>query len=148
MLPLRYLLLVLVTALSASPPFGAQAADWDHDENIAAGVQELAGIYKADGAVQAANAVRSCYGSLPDLSDSDERLRRLEYCAGMDYAGYLIGRGSQDAGVSAADGFFAAPNVRERLTALQQFVTDPLVQNQILQAWGVTAADALREHMR
>jgi hypothetical protein len=35
-----------------------------------------------------------------------------------------------------------------RLTALQQFITDPNVENQILRAWGRAAAGALEKHSR
>jgi hypothetical protein len=131
-----------------APSWAVVAADWDHDSNIEAAVAELAAIYRGGGAEQAASAVQACYGGLPALALGDERLQRLEYCAGMDYAGFYLGRAAQDAGLQDGEAYFAPANLRMRLTALRQFVADPNVENQVLRAWGRAAADALDKQVR
>jgi hypothetical protein len=141
---LRAILLVaLLTPLRSAVP-----ADWDHDRNIEAAVLELSDIYREGGVQRAAAAVEACYGGLPGLALGDDRLRRLEYCAGMDYTGYYLDRAAQDAELRDEQVFFAPTNLRMRLTALRQFVADPNVENQILRAWGRAAADALDKQVR
>jgi hypothetical protein len=92
--------------------------------------------------------VEACYAGLPALALGDERLKRLEYCAGMDYTGYYLDRAVHDPAPPDADVFFAPGNLRMRLMALRQFVADPNVENQILRAWGRAVADALEQQAR
>lgn len=121
---------------------GVQAADWDHDANIAAGVHELVATYRLAGGDGMARLVGGCYDLIAERPDHDERLRQLEYCAGMDFAAVRIAATDDKVGRGEAD-FFGVPQVVARVGRLQQFLTDPNVGNQVIRAWSIASGEAL-----
>lgn len=128
--------------LGAFVSSGAQAADWDHDANIAAGVHELVSTYRLAGGDGMVRLVGGCYDLIADRPDHDERLRQLEYCAGMDFAAVRIAAVDDKVGRGEAD-FFGVPQVVARVGRLQQFLTDPNVGNQVIRAWSAASGEAL-----
>lgn len=134
---MRALRCIAVALLAALP---ASAADWDHDANIARGVDALLAFRGADEALRIQSAIAQCYASLGESAVSDENLRKLEFCAGMDFAGHLLAR---DRGEVDETSFFAPPRMLERMQPLTHWIDSPNLQVEVLRAWSRSAADAL-----
>lgn len=134
---MRALKRIAVVLLAALP---ASAADWDHDANIARGVDALRALRGADEAPRIQTAISECYASLGESAASDENLRKLEFCAGMDFAGHLLARGRGEVDDAS---FFSPPRMLERMQPLTHWIDSPNVQVEVLRAWSRSAADAL-----
>ncbi|MFO1318095.1 MAG: hypothetical protein U1F52_00570 [Burkholderiales bacterium] len=132
-----------VVLLLASVVAGAaQAADWDHDANIAAGVHDLVETFRSAGVEAMATLVGGCYDRIAEHAEVDERLRQLEYCAGMDLAAVRIAR-TEERAMRGEPDFFGAPQVVSRVGRLSEFLADPNVGNQIIRAWSAASGEAL-----
>lgn len=142
---MRSKLMPLAIVLAAVLATGARAQDWDHDANIGAAVQALVAVHRAGGMDAAATFVGDCYNTIDGYPDADIQLQRLEYCAGMDFAGYLVGRQSQaqEQEGEQSTPFFAAGAMFERMQRLDRWVQDPGMNQQVLRAWAATAASSL-----
>ena len=127
---------LLVVAASAI------AADWDHDANIDAAVDGLIAAFHAGGMAQVERVVAGCYQEISAVADVDERLKRLEACASMDFAAFRVDRFAPPGSRSETE-YFAQPQIMQRMAVLGEFVKDPGVENQILRAWSRAAAIAL-----
>ncbi|HXV06839.1 MAG TPA: hypothetical protein VD791_02335 [Burkholderiales bacterium] len=136
-------LMPFAIALAAVLASGARAEDWDHDANIGAAVQALVAVHRAGGMDAAATFVGDCYATIDGYQDSDVQLQRLEYCAGMDFAGYLVGRQAQVRNGEESPPFFAAGAMFERMQRLDRWVQDPGMNQEVLRAWATTAANSL-----
>jgi hypothetical protein len=134
--------LVLVAASAA------HAADWDHDANISSGVEALVAAYRAGGPKLAAGVSRACYASIDGAGEFDVRLQRLEYCAGIDFSGYLVDRRDAEANGTPRSEFFGSQLLMLRLEKLEEFIPDPGAQQQVLRAWGSATADALQKQLQ
>jgi hypothetical protein len=126
----------------------ARAADWDHDANIASGVEALVAAYRTGGMTLAAELSRACYGSIDGAGALDVRLQRLEYCAGIDFSGYLVDRRDAEANGTPRSEFFSSDMLMLRLGKVEEFIPDPDAQQQILRAWGNATADALHKQLQ
>ena len=118
----------------------ASAADWDHDANIDAAVVDIVSTWKLGGSTGMEKLVGGCYESIPSAQEPDDRLRRLEYCAGMDLAAVRLTRA---VGSGESAGYFSADQVLDRVGRLAAFISDPGVGNQIVRAWSRASAEAL-----
>ena len=140
----QQLWLGLLAVVSAA---GVRAEDWNHDANIESAVQAVVAVHGAGGMSATVVFINDCYRSIDASETSDGQLQRLEYCAGMDFAAFLLerqtqpGGGTPDSGNTAA--FFAAPAMFERMQRLDQWVRDPTTNHQILRAWAASAANSL-----
>lgn len=134
------LMLGALLGLAAS---GAAAVDWDHDANIRAAVDEVVASYRLGGSAAMQKVVGSCYGRVVDDTEGEGGLRRLEYCAGMDFAAFRL-----DAREArrAAEAYFAVDKVVVRVARLSDFVSDPNARDRIIRAWSRASAAALDEH--
>ncbi|HEY7759913.1 MAG TPA: hypothetical protein VIA64_10910 [Burkholderiales bacterium] len=140
---MRNKLMPFAIALAAVLATGARAEDWDHDANIGAAVQALVAVHRAGGMDAAATFVGDCYATIDGYPDSDLQLQRLEFCAGMDFAGYLVGRQAQAKDGEQGPPFFAAGAMFERMQRLDRWVQDPGMNQEVLRAWATTAANSL-----
>lgn len=120
----------------------AVAGDWDHDANIDAAVDGMVEAFKVGGMAQVERVVVDCYRDISSVADVDERLKRLEGCASMDFAAFRVDRMAPP-GSRSETGYFEQPHIMERVGVLGEFVKDPGVENQILRAWSRAAAVAL-----
>lgn len=120
----------------------ASAADWDHDANINASVRELVTTYRLAGADGMIRLVGGCYDQVAERVEPDDRLRQLEYCAGMDFAAVRIARTDERIGQGDTD-YFGMPQVVTRVGQLSRFLTDPNVGNQVIRAWAAASGEAL-----
>lgn len=137
---MRILFGTVALACTAGP---VAAADWDHDANIDAAVVEVVATYRLSGALGMERLVAGCYELVSQQTDVDARLKQLEYCAGMDVAGYHLDRLET---VIASDGpadFFRRDPLVARLGQVSDYVNDAVVTQQIIQAWSRSAAEAL-----
>lgn len=130
----------LSIAMALLMAFPGIAADWDHDANIARAVEALRALRGDAEAARMQSAIADCYARLGVAATPDDNLRDLEYCAGMDFAGYLLAR---DRGDLDEKSFFAPPRMLERMQPLTQWIESPNVQGEVLRAWSRSAADAL-----
>ena len=119
----------------------APAADWDHDANIDAAVGEAVSTHRVEGAAGMERVVGACYQGVDAPGESDARLQRLEYCAGMDFAAIRLEGTTADG--APDDAFFHPRQVMRRAGRIMGFVNDPVVVNQILRAWSATAFERL-----
>lgn len=119
------------------------AADWDHDANIDAGVAELVASYKASGIPGMEQAVDACYGKITAADAFDDQLKRLEYCVGMDFAGFQLDRRDTPAERRVDTAFFSPANVKSRLDRVETYIRDPNIGNQVIRAWARASSDAL-----
>ncbi|HTS53320.1 MAG TPA: hypothetical protein VMH26_08610 [Burkholderiales bacterium] len=145
MRPLAVLSWLVFLAASAG---GARAADWDHDANISGGVEALVAAYRAGGIDFAAGLSRACYASIDGAGEPDVQLQRLEYCAGIDFSGYLLDRRDAEANGTPRSEFFSSQMLMLRLEKLEEFIPDPGAQQRILRAWGSATADALQKQLQ
>ena len=134
-LPRAVALVVLISS-------GARGQEWDHDANIESAVEALVAVFRGGGMDAAQTFVGDCYKTIDGFENPDQRLQRLEYCAGMDFAGYLVKRQSQATDAEGA-AFFAPDAMFQRMQRLDQWVEDPASNHQILRAWAGAAAGAL-----
>jgi hypothetical protein len=134
--------------LVAVPAAGAHAADWDHDANISSGVEAVVAAYRAGGIKLAAGLSRACYASIDGAGELEVRLQRLEYCAGIDFSGYLVDRRDAEANGTARSEFFSSQMLMLRLEKLEEFVPDQGTQQRILRAWSSATADALQKQLQ
>lgn len=116
------------------------AADWDHDANIDAAVVQVVSAFRSDGSGGMERSVTDCYEAIDLSAEFDERLRRFEFCAGMDFAGFRLDRRN---GEAAAGAFFTVEQVLTRVGRVIQFIGDPNVGNQIVRAWSRASVEAL-----
>lgn len=135
-----------VVALLSSPWSPADAADWDHDANIDAAVLELLTTYRAGGMDGLARRVDDCYRRIDGGGDADDRLRRFEYCAGMDLAAVRLDRREAPAATPVSGGYFGMESLAGRVGRLSEFLADPNVGNQVIRAWSRAADEALARH--
>jgi hypothetical protein len=140
---MRSKLMPFAIVLAAVLATGARAQDWNHDANIGAAVQALVAVHRAGGMDAAATFIGDCYATIDGYQEADDQLQRLEYCAGMDFAGYLVDRQLQAKGVDQSTPFFAAGAMLERMQRLDRWVQDPGMNQQVLRAWAATAASSL-----
>ena len=133
----------LLGSLSVLACSNAVAEDWDHDANIGLAVETFLAVHHAGGLEAAAAFVGDCYRSVDAIDAGDVRLQRFEYCASLDFAGYLTDRRAGDGQAAAPIPYFSAEQIRDRLERLAQWVQDPISQQQILKAWAATTAAAL-----
>lgn len=124
----------------ASPTF---AADWDHDANIETAVITLLAAYRTDGMPGVERLVSGCYEAGDRIAEPDDRLQRLEQCAGMDFAAYRVDRSRTGGAEAVPAAYFTAERIMGRLERLSAFLQAPGVQNQVLRAWSRAATDAL-----
>jgi hypothetical protein len=87
--------------------------------------------------------VGACYGGINDSSDTDEQVRRLESCAGMDFAAFLIDRRDAEQLGRERSAFFAAEKIMGRVERLGEWYHNPGVETQIIRAWSRSAVEAL-----
>ncbi len=128
--------------------FCARAEDWDQDRNIQLAVEAFVAVETAAGIDAAEKFVDDCYRSVDSQPDPDRGLRRLEYCAGMDFAGFLLARQTAEASGAKMEAYFQPEAMFQRLQPLARWVEDPAEQSQILRAWSRGAAEALEERMQ
>lgn len=121
----------------------ARAQDWDHDANIQAAVEAVAAVEQAGGGAAAEVFVADCYRSIDAAAGSEAQLVRLEYCAGMDFAGFLLSRQARSGDRATPSPFFAAQAMFERMQRIEEWVRDPTTNQQILRAWAAAAAASL-----
>ncbi len=133
--------LVLAMALAAAP---TDAADWDHDANIDAAVLEVVSTYRLGGMAGLERLVEGCYGLVDAHDDPDDRLRQLEYCAGMDFAALRLARLDASGVTPVTGGYFTIESLIGRVGGLTRFLADPNVGNQVIRAWSRAAEDALQ----
>jgi hypothetical protein len=144
---MRWRQLLWLGLLAAVSVAGVRAEDWNHDANIDSAVQAMVAVHSAGGMSATVVFINDCYRSIDASQSADGQLQRLEYCAGMDFAAFLLERqtqpdaGNPDSGNVAP--FFAAPAMFERMQRLDQWVRDPATNHQILRAWAASAADSL-----
>lgn len=70
-----------------------QRQEWDHDANIAQAAKLFARTYKQSGIGGAIVIIDDCYKTVDQLTaKSDAKLKKLEYCVGMDSAAYRLDR--------------------------------------------------------
>jgi hypothetical protein len=140
---MQYKLIPFAIALAAVLTSGARAADWDHDANIGSAVQALVAVHRAGGMEAAATFVGDCYATIDGFEESDQQLQRLEYCAGMDFAGYLVGRQAQVKEGTQSPPFFAVNAMFDRMQRLGEWVQEPGMNQEVLRAWANSAATSL-----
>ena len=136
----QVLWLAMLAALSGGV---AQAQDWNHDANIESAVQAVVAVQRAGGMQASVVLIGECYRSIDPTQSAEAQLQRLEYCAGMDFAAFLLDRQTGSAGEVDSAPFFAAPAMFERMQRLDEWVRDPATNHQILRAWAAAAADSL-----
>lgn len=121
----------------------ACAADWDHDANIDAAVLEMVTTYRLGGMTGLERLVVGCYGLVDTHGDPDDRLRQLEYCAGMDFAALRLARLDGSDTTSPTGGYFEMESIIGRVGRLAHFLDDANVWTQVLLAWSLAADEAL-----
>lgn len=136
-----FVLGLAVTAMAASP--ATRGADWDHDANIESAVRELVTAYRQDGMPGIEKLVADCYAGIDAAEQGDEQLRKLESCAGMDFAAYRVDRSAAATEGRAITAYFSAELIMGRMGRLSRFLETPTVENQVLRAWSRAATDAL-----
>ena len=139
---------VLVGMFIALLAMGAGADSWDHDANIGMAVEAFVSVYNTGGIDSAASFVADCYREIGEADEAEDQLRRMEYCAGMDFAGYLVDRHSAEVEHTPQTGFFTPENLFTRMQRLKEWVSDPAAENQVLRAWASAAADALSREIQ
>lgn len=119
------------------------AADWDHDANIESAVGAVVAGYRQGGAGEMQRVVGECYGSVDGAGETDDRVRRLESCAGMDFAAFLIDRRDAELLGRERSDYFAAERIMVRMERIGEWFHNPGVETQIIRAWSRAAAEAL-----
>lgn len=134
---------MLLGALLGLAVSGAAASDWDHAANIRAAVDEVVASYRLGGSTAMQKVVGNCYGQVAEGDQGDGGLRRLEYCAGMDFAAFRLDAREAH---RAAEAYFAVEKVVVRVARLSDFVSDPNARDRIIRAWSRASAAALDEY--
>ncbi len=129
-----------ILILCAAP---ARCADWDHDANIEAAVGAVVSGYRQGGAGEMERLVGECYGSVDGAGEADDQVRRLESCAGMDFAAFLIDRRDAEALGRDRTAYFSAEKIMGRMERVGEWFRNPGVETQIIRAWSRSAAQAL-----
>lgn len=137
---------MMALVLVSVPWSAARSADWDHDANIEAAVLELLTTYRKGGMALLERRVDDCYRLVDDGADADERLRRLEFCVGMDLAAVRLERREMPASTSVSGRYFGMEALAARVGRLFTFLEDPSVGNQVIRAWSLAAEEALARH--
>ena len=145
---MAWLWLALLGSLTVLACSNAVAEDWDHDANIGLAVEAFLAVHRAGGLEAAASAVGNCYRSVDAIDAGDLQLQRFEYCASLDFAGYLTDRRAREGSAAAPIPYFSVEQIRDRLQRLGDWVRDPIAQQQILKAWAATTAAALDAQAR
>ncbi|MCA3141386.1 MAG: hypothetical protein ACK5YQ_06900 [Betaproteobacteria bacterium] len=136
-------MLVATGALLVVCAAPARGADWDHDANIEAAVGAVVASYRQGGPAEMERVVGACYGGITDRGDTDEQVQRLESCAGMDFAAFLIDRRDAEQLGRERSAFFAAEKIMGRVERLGDWYHNPGVETQIIRAWSRSAVEAL-----
>ncbi len=126
----------------------AHAVEWDHDANLAGAVTAFVEAYSAGGLPQAEKIATKCQSSLAAINDDIQRLMRFEFCAGLEFAGYLTNRRDmQEKGADSSE-YFAMDQIRVRLDRLSDYITNPVAHTQVLNAWGRSVAGELDKQLK
>ena len=137
---------ILLVVLSL--PGRGEAVEWDHDANLAGAVAAFVEAYNAGGLAQAEQVAQACQQSLPAINDNIQRLMRFEFCAGLEFAGFLTNRRDmEDKGAQSSE-YFAAQQIGPRLDRLSEFITDPVAQSTVIRNWGRSVAGELDKKLR
>lgn len=123
-------------------------AEWDHDANLAGAVGAFLEAYQQGGMPKAEEIAAGCQASLAAIVDDLQRLMRFEFCAGLDFAGYLTDRRDVEQSGRQETPYFSSQQVQSRLEPLSQFNLNPLMHQQIIQAWGRSVANELDRQLR
>ncbi len=137
---------MIALVLMSLPWSSARSADWDHDANIDAAVLELLTTYRQGGMAVLERRVEDCYRLVDDAGDADERLRRFEFCAGMDLAAVRLDLRDAPDPAPVPGRYFGMEALMARVGRLFTFLQDPNVGNQVIRAWSLAAAEALARH--
>jgi hypothetical protein len=111
-------------------------------------VTTLVEAYGAGGLPQAENIAQECQQSVAEIQDQIQRLMRFEYCAGLNFAGFLINRRDIEETGAAASEYFTAQRVNERMERLNEYIDAPGVPHQVLRAWGRSVANELDRKLK
>lgn len=84
---------------------------------------------------QAEKVAALCQESLAAIVDDLQRLMRFEFCAGLDFAGYLTNRRDVDEKGRQNHQYFDREQVRRRLEPLTEFNLHPTMHQQVIQSW-------------
>lgn len=124
------------------------AMEWDHDANLAGAVAAFVQAYEEGGMAKAENIAAGCQDSLAAIVDDIQRLMRFEFCAGMDFAGYLTDRRDAEQSGRTPISYFSAEQVQGRLERLNDYHLNPLMHQQIIQSWGRSVAGELDRRLK
>lgn len=119
----------------------AQAADWDHGQNIQNGVKQFLAAYKSGGMSGAATLVSNCYQGAQKLPrKSDQKLKKLELCVSADLAAYQLDSGMSEQSGFPPNDFFILDKVGQRVDQLAEWFPDSEQRGQVI--GGLTRASA------
>ena len=123
-------------------------AEWDHDANLSVAVGDFLQAYDAGGMANAEKIAAGCQASLADIVDDLQSLMRFEYCVGIDFAGFLTNRREMDERGREGTSYFSSEQVQSRLERLNKYHLNPLMHQEIIQAWGRSVAGELDRRTR
>jgi len=126
----------------------ARAVEWDHDANLAGAVEAFLEAYEGGGMPQAEKVAALCQESLAAIVDDLQRLMRFEFCAGLDFAGYLTNRRDVDEKGRQNYQYFDREQVRRRLEPLTEFNLHPTMHQQVIQSWARVVAAELDRRLK
>lgn len=139
--------LLTLTLLGISPG-RAHAIEWDHDANLAGAVGAFVEAYEQGGMTLAEKIAAGCQDSVAAIADDIQRLMRFEFCAGLDFAGFLTDRRDVEKDGRQATPYFSSDQVRGRLERLTEYHLNPLMHQEVIQAWARSVANALDRRLK
>ena len=143
-MPNRCLLLMCLMCFALR----VQAVEWDHDANLAGAVTDFLEAYEAGGLPQAEKIAADCQQGLAAMPDNVQRFMRFEYCAGLEFSGYLTNRRDMDEKGAGGSEYFALQGIQARLDRLSEFISNPVAHTQVLNAWGRSVAGELDRRLK
>ncbi len=131
-----------------SLPGRGEAAEWDHEANLAGAVTAFVEVYNSGGLLQAEQIAQACQHSVSAINDNIQRLMRFEFCSGLEFAGFLTNRRDIEEKGAQSSEYFAAAQIGPRLDRLSEFITDPAAQNTLIRNWGRSVARELDKRLK
>lgn len=144
----RGLSLSLSLALAVAGAGRVHAVEWDHEANLAGAVGAFVEAYEQGGMPLAEKIAAGCQDSLAAIVDDIQRLMRFEFCAGLDFAGYLTDRRDVERDGRHVTPYFTSEQVRARLERLTDYNLNPLMHQQVIQAWARSVANELDRRLK
>jgi hypothetical protein len=125
--------LLMYSLVLVSAPITALAADWDHNQNIGSGVKRFLAAYKNGGLAKVTGAVNECYSGVDKLpAKSDAKLKKLEFCIGMDWSAYRVDDSAAKANGFPAAPFFTIEQVASRANRINDWFPNPETKLQVV----------------